>query len=364
MKVLLIGAGRYGNGLVGRKYREKEFGAELGYVVDPKIDEIKAREDYRLGSTPTYRNLEEIPKESFDKNLVAEIALIPNHIVDVYARLINLGARKVILPKPVAQDFDSFEKIKEISDKNNVQTAVASNWHYSKITEFLRAILDKTKGEEVSDSDILDEYKHKLKTVKEGFEIEKVEIEYNKKEEVLTIDPPSQELPHALQIAYSCGLTDFENSNFIVDKDKQTESRVHVKVETPHVKDGIEINSDLNMGERLNKRRERIVRIYLNDDDPEADIVADYDAQFDQHGNCLKKPKISYKITKGDEQTIWSEEITEDNMNTMYEKIFSYFRGENKGIKEALTLEKYEPISRAICTIQELWAKCTRGEKE
>ena len=40
MKVLLIGAGRYGNGLVGRKYREKEFGAELVCVVDPKIDEI------------------------------------------------------------------------------------------------------------------------------------------------------------------------------------------------------------------------------------------------------------------------------------------------------------------------------------
>ena len=100
MKVILIGAGRYGNGLVGRKYKEGEFGAELASVVDPKINQIKTQKDYTLKDTPAYKNLEELPKDTYDKNTVAEIALIPDHIVETVQKIANLGIKKMILPKP------------------------------------------------------------------------------------------------------------------------------------------------------------------------------------------------------------------------------------------------------------------------
>ena len=361
MKVILIGAGRYGNGLVGRKYKEGEFGAELASVVDPKINQIKTQKDYTLKDTPAYKNLEELPKDTYDKNTVAEIALIPDHIVETVQKIANLGIKKMILPKPVAQDFDSFELIKYTVDKNNIQCAVASNWHYSEITELLRAIINKTIGKEVENSESLKKHHNKLKTVEEGLEIEKVNIEYNKKREVLTIDPPSQEMPHALQIAYSSGLTDLDEISYYMAVDKQSKSRVNVEILTPLVKEGIFINSDLNMGDKLNKRRERTVEIFLNDEDKEPDIIADYDAQFNSNGICLKKPKIRYDVQKGKYRTCFEVEFEEDNLNTMYNKIFSYFKGEKEGEKSALTLEKYRPISKAICTIQELWEKSLKN---
>ncbi|MBQ3641231.1 hypothetical protein II906_04820, partial [bacterium] len=61
MEVLLIGAGRYGNGLVGRKYAKGELKAKLAGVVDPKIDEIKKSPSYFLQGIPAYHSIEEVP---------------------------------------------------------------------------------------------------------------------------------------------------------------------------------------------------------------------------------------------------------------------------------------------------------------
>lgn len=362
MEVILIGAGRYGNSLVGRKYVEGELGAKLIGVVDPKIDEIKNRPDYKLGDTPTYRSLDEIPKDVFNKKTVAEIAIIPKYIPYTFEQLSKKGIKNVILPKPVTSDMDSFETMKETAAAKGIKTAVASNWHYSKMASLTRAILDKTRGKKAQQNPILEEYKQELAATIPNLKIKKVEIEYNKKQEVLTIDPPSQELPHALQIAYSTGLTNFENVDLILDARKQSKSRVNVTIQDKEsdIPQGIEINSDLNMGDKLDKQRERLLKIYLDDDDSQPDIVIDYDAKFSPLGHCEKHPNIEYDISRNGKRIYWKTEIKEDNMNVMYDSMFDYFKGKKQEQKKALTLEKYTPISNCICIIQDIWESIVR----
>lgn len=352
MNVILVGAGRYGNSLIGRKYRDKEFKADLTGVVDPKIDEIKKQDTYKLGNTPTYKNLKEVPKNEL-KNSIVEIALIPQIIPQTFADIANKGVKNVILPKPVTSDRDKFEGMLETTKKNKMNVVVASNWHYSEITGLTKAVIEKVRGKEVKNKAIEKKYDDVLQKSDKQFEIEKVEVEYNKKNEVLTIDPPSQELPHALQMVYSTGITDFKDTEMKADKDKQSKSRVNIELSNVKgIKDGITINSDLQMGDKLDKRRERLLKIYLNDDDKEPDIIADYDALFSSEGECLKRPTIEYDVTKDGERTHWKVPIEEDNLNIMYEEMFNFFEGKENN---ALTLEEYTPVAEEICEAQEKW---------
>ena len=103
MNVVLIGAGRYGNGLVGRKYKEHEFNADLVGVVDPKIDELVLSDTYRLGDTPTYKSLKDVPEDVVKKS-ITEIALIPQLIPALFDDLAQRGSKKIILSKPVTPD--------------------------------------------------------------------------------------------------------------------------------------------------------------------------------------------------------------------------------------------------------------------
>jgi len=363
MNVILIGAGRYGNHLVGRKYIDGEINGYLIGVVDPNIDKIKKQPDYTLKDTPTYRSIEEIPCDVFDKKTVAELAIVPKIIPDNFLTLAKKGIKNIILPKPVTSDSDSFQKMKDAAKKYDIKTAVASNWHYSTIVNISKAIIDKTKGKKVS---VPPEYKKELDKTLSDIGIKKIEIDYNKQNEVLTIDPPSQELPHALQIVYSTGLTDFKNVKMSLDPKKQSKSRVNVKIEDKKskIEGGILINSDLNMGDKLTRQRERLLKIYLDDEDRAPDIVIDYDAKFTPSGKCIKHPYIKYDVTKDGKRVHWEKEITEDNMNVMYDKIFGYFNGDKSATRTALTLDRYTPISNCICNVQKMWENIVKKNND
>lgn len=353
MEVILIGAGRYGNGLVGKKYANgRYYGAQLTAVADPNIKEISEKPDYNLGQTPAYDTFEKIPVEGF-VDPVAEVAVIPVHIFDMYNQILNGGIKKVILPKPVSSNFDEYQEMEELSRRRSATTLVASNWHYSDITKFTKAILDKLKGELIVDEDIKEKFGKELSTIDSGFEIEKAEIEYSKKHEVLTIDPPSQEMPHALQIVQSTGLCDLNGATVEMDEDEQTKSAVGATLISPDVKGGIKIHSDLQKGDKTTLDRERVLKIYLDDEDEEADIICDYDAKFVDL-KCTKKPSVSVDISKDGKRTSWKREIDEDNMDKMYESMYDYFR---LGKGDALTIEAYEPVVRKISQIQSEWER-------
>lgn len=357
MDVILVGAGRYGNGLVGRKYKEHEFDANLVGVVDPKIDEIKQGDSYRLGDTPTFKTIEDIPSDVI-KNSITEIALIPQLIPDLFENLSQKGSKKVILPKPVTSDYSSYQKMLETLKQQSMKAVVASNWYYSQITELTKNLLAKIQGFDVPNPDLVEQYADKFDILDKHFKIQKVEVEYNKKDEVLTIDPPSQELPHALQIVNSTGITDFADTDMYADPDGQSESSVSIDLSNvKNVEGGIHINSDLKMGDRLDKKRERLLKVYLDDDDPEPDIIVDYDAQFTPNGVCQKLPEISCDIKKDGKRIAWKLPIIEDNLNVMYKRMLGYFGIEQS---DALTLEKYQPVAESISKAQELWEDVVR----
>ncbi len=357
MDVILVGAGRYGNGLVGRKYKEREFDANLVGVVDPKIDEIKLSADYRLGDTPTYRTIDEIPEDVI-KNSVTEIAIIPQLIPSLFQRLADRGSKKIILPKPVTPDTVEFSKMLSTMEKDGMDAVVASNWYYSQITEMTRNFLAKIQGKIVPNPDLVERYREEMDSFDDIFEIQKVEVEYNKQKEVLTIDPPAQELPHALQIVYSTGITDFSDAKMTAVPEEQTDSRVSVKLQNVRDVEGdISINSDLQMGDRLDKKRERLLKIYLNDDDPDPDIVVDYDAQFSPDGTCQKLPEIRCDVKKHGKRTTWRLPIIEDNLNVMYKRMLGFFDSKKE---DALTLQAYKPVADRIGEAQQLWEEATK----
>ncbi len=354
MKVVLIGAGRYGNGLVGSKYAKGDyFGVQIDSIVDPQIKNISKQENYNLASAKEYDSFDKIPDKDISEDTVVEMAIVPEIIPEIFDKITNRGIKKVILPKPITHDFESFSKMKEESDKKGIRTTVASNWHYSDITKLTREIIFKVTGGS-PDGKIAKKHNFDLNQIEGRFEIENVEVEYSKKHEVLTIDPPAQEMPHALQILYSTGLFDFGDETYYLDPKKQSKSRVHVEFKNvPDIKHGITINSDLQKGDKTDLRRERLLKIYLNDDDPEADIIADYDAQF-VNGACIKPASVIVDITKNNKTTKLQTEITEDNMDVMYESMFDYLRGEKNN---ALTIDDYEPIAMKISQIQTDWEK-------
>ena len=361
MNVILIGAGRYGNGLVGSKYAKGNyFGTKIDSIVDPEIKNIAHQENYNLKGAKEFDSFDKIPDENIDGNTIVEMAVVPEIIPEIFERITKRGVKKVILPKPVTHDFASFQKMKKISDEKGIKSVVASNWHYSDITKLTREILFKVVGG-TPDGKTAKKHNFDLDKIEGKFEIENVEIEYSKKHEVLTIDPPAQEMPHALQILYSAGIFDFGDEKYYLDPEKQTKSAVHVEFKkVPGIKHGITINSDLQKGDKTDLRRERLLKIYLNDDDPEADIIADYDAQFEK-GVCTKPANITVDITKDNKTTKLKTEILEDNMDVMYESMFDYLRGENNN---ALTIDDYEPIALKISQIQTDWEKALKSKEK
>ena len=350
MRVLLIGAGRYGNNLVGRKYRNGELGVKLAGVIDPKIDEIKQSASYCMDGIPTYHSLDEVPYE-LTKNTVADVALIPQIVPQIFGNIANKGIKKVILPKPVTTNFEEYKELCSIVDENNIQALVASNWHYSDITNRLRSLVkevayngsgtstDKKICQELRDTD---------------FDVNSIAVEYSKKDETLAIDPPLQELPHALQILYSTGLVkDLKSIRTVMDKKLQSESRVNLKMQNVDgVREGITVNSDLKSGNKLKSNRERKVEILLDEDINKGKITADYDAVFDADGTCKKYPEIVYEYNDGPTPQKISYVIKEDNINKMYEEMFKTMNDESN---RSLTIDDYKPLAEYLSDVEAKW---------
>ena len=121
MQVILIGAGRYGNVLVGKKHKEGVFNTKLDAVVDTKINEIATKEDYNLGDTPRYTNFAQIPKEKITKDTIVEIAVNPEIIPALFNELAQNNIKNVIFPKPVATKYENYQKLIKDAINHNIR---------------------------------------------------------------------------------------------------------------------------------------------------------------------------------------------------------------------------------------------------
>lgn len=351
MRVLLIGAGNYGNLKVGRKYALGVFGVKLSGVVDPKIDEIKNGVNYCMQGIPTYHSLEVIPRKLL-QDVIADVALIPQIVPKVFGQIANLGIKKVILPKPVAVNYDDYKMICSIAEENNMQALVASNWHYSDITKNLRSLVKRvTTGNFGTPAD--KQITRNLENV--GYDIDRISVEYSKKDEKLDIDPPLQELPHALQILLSAELVKkLKSVRTVLPKHLQSRSRVNLSMTNVEgVRNGIIVNSDLKSGDKLlGQNRVRKVVINLDQYGQKGKIIADYDAVFDAEGRCKKYPEIIYEFQDGETVQQVSYVIKEDNINKMYEEIFKAMSGKENN---ALTIDGYKPLAQYMSSVEKKW---------
>ena len=155
MRVLSVGsAGRYGR-MVCPKL--PKLGIELSGAVDPKfkIEEIRQSTSNLLGNTPIYTQLSEVPVETI-RDSVIDVELIPQVVPKVFKYLIDRGAKRIILPKPVAITKKEYDEMMEYAEKNKTKAIIASNWYYSEITKKTKALLDRLTNGNIS-SDIKDD---------------------------------------------------------------------------------------------------------------------------------------------------------------------------------------------------------------
>ena len=357
MNVILHGAdGRYGQ-MYLKKFYEGKYGVKLVGLVDPKYSKCVSKS---YNGIPTYCSLEEVPAEHL-RNCINELALIPQIIPEIFKKLTKLGVKTFILPKPVVTNEEAYEEIEELVKEDKIKALVASNWHYSNITKMVKALLFKLTDKNLdSFQDLPKDFLKKIDSFSGGFKIINVSVEYNKKNEVLTIDPPLQELPHAAQIVYSTGLTDLEKIKFVMEKYLQSKSRVNVKLQNVEdIEKNIKLNSDLQMKDKLQKQRERLLEIYLTDGEDILKITADYDAKFNDKGSCEKLPSIQIESLNSSDK-YWKYEIYEDNMDAMYKQMFDYIQGKENN---SLTVTKYHPIAKFLCNIEKKWKAYTSANE-
>jgi len=372
LQVTLVGAGRYGQGLIGPKYSQGKFNpdAQLCSIVDTRSFNNNTRikntefcpdiaEDLNKGYCLLHffkynnakdwrKGLARIPNE----NDVVEIALKPEIVPKVFKEFVQTGVTKFILPKPVTTNLEELNQMEQLTEQYKLQTAVTSNWHYSDITKFTKAIIDKIIGKSIDEQDNCCE---ELKQINKTYSIESAELNYVKNRgDISDTTPAKCELSYALQILSSVGLVDMANDVPVVTQ--ATPSSVTVQYNNDNVEKPIKVHTDIKLRANTQTGRERLLKIYLNDGDPEPDIIADYDVCLDKKNEKFGSVKVD--IGQGKDRVAWEKTIKEDNLEIMYKKIFKTFkqpRTNSKTSNTVLTLHDYSFVAKQISNIQNEW---------
>jgi hypothetical protein len=71
-----------------------------------------------------------------------------------------------------------------------------------------------------------------------------------------------------------------------------------------------------------------MVNVWLENENSNAKISVDYDAYFN-NGVCEKYPSVHFESNNTGQYDQWEYTVKEDNMDTMYNTMLDYFRGES-----------------------------------
>jgi hypothetical protein len=358
--VTLVGAGRYGDGLIGSKYIQGKFApdARLNSVVDPN----GLRENTCLSGVPLKKNFLEwktdLNREP-DINDVVEIALKPEIVPRAFHDYVGLGISKFILPKPVTYDEKKLCEMQQTVEDKGIRTAITSQEHYSLLTRFTKAILNRIQGKPYKLPDELCEQAKEdfEKLPRSGCKVKHVKIEQEKeRENISDTTPPSCEFPHEVEILSSTDIINFnkEQNPFIVSA---TRSRMDVHYYDKNIKEGIDISTDLEKKADTPSGRKFEMKVFLDDGDNKPDIITDYDVRFNNGSSeCLKSGSVEVNIAQGAKTVHWKEQINENKLIQMYKRIFAAFKKPaTEGDKDILTLKKYIPSAKQVMKAQKNW---------
>jgi|GEM_PF-581260 len=310
VEVTIVGFGNYGR-MICQKYAQNPF-VQIKSILTPhtNTDEITFTKNL-----PVLRSPEEWKKRfgQVHEMDVFDLCVHEEILQKVLSGLVSIGAKNFILPKPIAVNSEGLAWIEELIKRNNLNVVIASQWHYTKITEELRDAAKKAG---------------KIKRIKINFS------HFFGEDRIRKYTPLTAFIPHVFQILHSAELVSLEHTNFVV-KSFSPQSFAAIGHDTGGLSE-IEINIKIDA-----KRKSQKAEIYFESSKM---LEADFSGIF-EYGTFLEYPFLydNNRITP----------IIEEPLVAMIGKIVDHFAyGPNdKQAMMALSFDEYLPVARKVVEI-------------
>ncbi len=304
IRVTIVGAGHYARSIVSRKYAECPR-ASLHGVISPHAPPERLLGTPLEGlplvrSAAEWRRLHGAPG---DRDLF-DLCVHPDVVLSALLPLVDEGARRFVLPKPLATTRAGLDEIVAVVCNAGLQVAVASQWHYSQVTAAVR--------------DAAATLKTPLR----------IEMDFSQR-----FDPVQREkytpytalLPHMLQILHTAGLWRWAESDVVRREESQT--AVHMEFTSASEGTALTLHTDIDTAVRR--------RLVTVSDRTGRRINADCLGVF-RDGIAEKYPAVDIDGHR--------REIVEDNIAVMVrQEINGFVDG-----KSYLDCQGYLPVNEAL----------------
>lgn len=305
MRVTLVGSGRYARDIVAPNYHALDPGI-LCAVVTPR-DSADALAATPLRGLPVVRTAGEW-RTMFGRPTeddIFDLCVHPHVLPDLVESLVAAGASRLVLPKPVATTHVALARLADALRASRAVAAIASQWHYSEVTERLAAAVAPPAGAAVVSA-----------TFSQPFS----------SEQLTRYSPATALVPHILEILVSTGLWGGEPRPAVLEADKAATCwRLTVRTSAGC---RIELLTDLQA-----RGITRQVQVEFADGRPP--VTADFTARFED-GRLVAPPSVTVDGQR--------HEIHENNIRVMVRRTLAGFRGEG----DFLTFDRYRPQAEAL----------------
>lgn len=310
MRVTLVGSGRYARDIVARNYRAIDPSL-LSAVITPR-DTAEALATTPLTGLPLLRSAREW-REHFGcpgDDDIFDLCIHPSSLLEVLQNLVEQGASRFVLPKPVATTRTALDHVTAIVNDSHAVAAVASQWHYSLVTEMFAATVAPVEQDT-------------LVSVNFSQAFTRQQLEH--------YTPATALLPHMLQILFAAGLWG-DDPRPMVRQSAKGRTRWELTLRTS-AGCQIELVTDLDSPKVI-----REVRVERKSG--ERLVTADFLARFER-GSLIAAPSVTVAGVR--------HEIRENNIREMLTRTVAGLRGAG----EFLTLDCYRPQADALLALCE-----------
>ncbi len=306
--VTIVGAGHYARSIVARKYAECSA-CSLRGVISPRAPAA------RLLGTPleglplarTAAGWHQLHGDPGDRDLF-DLCVHPDAVLPALQALVDVGARSFVLPKPLATTRAGLELVASFVRSARLRVAVASQWHYSRVTAALRQAVACLS------------------------EPLRIDVDFSQRFDAGQLEhytPYTALLPHMLQILHSTGLWRPDGSDVILREESPTHFRTNITSAARGTR--ISLHTDIDAAVRR--------RLVAVTDSAGRRVIADFLGVF-RDGVAEKYPAVEIDGHR--------EEIVEDNIAVMV-------RHEIAGFLDGapyLDLEGYLPVNDMLVALR------------
>lgn len=307
MNVTVVGAGHYARNIVGPKYAARPQ-CRLRAVISPRMG-LAELANTSLGNLPLVRSPAEW-KTRFgvpSSDDLFDLCVHVDSILPSVEQLLDIGASKFVLPKPIATRADDLHTLERLVATSGVWATVASQWHYSEVTRSLRTAAHAAGS---------------LTTVSAVFS------QNFTQHQLMRYSPATALLPHMLQILHTAQLWIPQPTDSMTVCREAFNWRIHIGTGS-----GVTITLETDLRQRCQTRR-----FVVAANDHQCPVEADFLGVF-RDGEAIRFPSLSRgKAT---------QEIREDNVDVMLDAIVTAASAGSP----CLSLETYRPVADMLLQI-------------